>query len=362
MPHSRLVLHVILPICAVVLIIATFVDVLHESHPPGLSQTAAVDNALSHSYDSLKNFIDIVIRAPLLPKEQQVPLPDSTFLPPSYYARDPRGAIEVFRKDGIVVCRVYVACREHSSQISFPAWMKKHSRILSDTCALSNFRFVNLSRLVNNIRSNKGVYDWLAPRLPAPALPAFVSSALSKFYAPNNASKSKLVQSKNVKRSCYSPRNATQSNSSVCGMDPEPRISRPLFILDSEVMNPSINTNSEFEEALQFAVGNNHATEATIVSLTSDDLDGNRFCVRSIISAPSADHEAGETIASPTILEYSAQKHSIAVKETLNDADRIIEDEMKRGVEIKRPISSENGEQKRDKENTKMSPEPKSLS
>lgn len=210
--------------------------------------------------------------------------------------------------------------------------MKKHSRTLSDTCALSNFRFVNFPHLLNN--NNRSVYDWLGPRLPAPALPAFMSFPLSKFYAANNGTKSKLNESTNVQRSCYSPNDTKQSNTtSVCGMEREPRISKPLFILDSEVMNPSINTKSEFEEALQFAVSSHHATEATIISVRSEEeLDEKRrFCARSIISAPCADHEAGKTIVSPsTILETSAQEESSVVKETLNEADVMIEDEMKR--------------------------------
>lgn len=119
--HPSFVSHVILPICAVVLIIAMFVDVLHEFHPPGPSRTAAVDEALSHSYNSRKNFIDIAIRVSHLSKEQRGPLSDYEFklLPPSYYTRDPRGAIEVFRKHGIILCRVYVACREHRHRFYF---------------------------------------------------------------------------------------------------------------------------------------------------------------------------------------------------------------------------------------------------
>lgn len=329
MRHRRLVLHVVLPICTVILIVAAFVDVLYNFHLSGASRSGrAVDKSLSHSHESLRNFIDIAIRvAPLFPKQ----VPDSTFLPPSHYVRDPRGAIEVFRKDGVVMCRVYIACREHTSEISFPSWMKKHSRIFSDTCGLSNFRFVNFSRrrLLNNTRIKyKGVYDWLAPHLPAHALPAFVSSPLSKFYAPNNASKSKLAKWTKVQRACYSAGNATKG---VCGMEAEPRISRPLFILDSEVMESSLSANLEFEEALHVAVDNKHATEATIISISGDEVDKKqRLCVRSIVSAPSADHEAGETIADATIVE-SGQTQSTRVKETLKEADGAIEDEMESG-------------------------------
>lgn len=306
--------------------------VVHDFDPPGPSRTPGVDNALvrlSHSYYSLKNLIGF--KPSGFPSTAQSSKSNSEFLSPSYYERDPRGAIEVFKKDGFVVCRVYVACRERSSQILFPLWMKRHAHILSETCALSNFRFIHISRLINYPRST-AVYDWLAPSLPAPALRVFVTKPLSYFFAPNNSSKSKLDESSSLQRSCFSP-DDTHVNSTVCGEDPEPRISKPLFILDNDLMDPSLNANSGFEEALQFAVRDKHATEAAIISVSSEILQENKLCLRSIISAPSADFQAGETISSPTSLDNSIQKSSDAVQHALDEADHVIEDEIKRRID-----------------------------
>lgn len=317
---TRVASRVCIPIITVVLIVWLLFSAVTYFSPSEPLIPLIVDKTLLHVSNALRIIKDQVDFSRIAGQSSL-----NHFLPPVHYERDPRGAIDILERRGYVVCRVYVACRDRSSQILLPLWMRNHANLLSEKCALSNFRFVHYSRL-QNYPPSPAIYDWLGPQVPAPALRAFIANPLSHFFSSNNASKTKLSSSPSLHRSCMGPNESRDKNISVCDDDPEPRIARPVIILNVHPDHPFVR--SDYYNVFRQAIRNVHATDLVIWDPSSDMLARNRVCFRSLVSTPSIDRLTGQTDLNPSEFESLNEQNgtiSSIVGEALEEADRVID-------------------------------------
>lgn len=302
-------------ICWIILSLVSNNNLPTQKIPPSVERAF---HRVSDTLRALGDHVDFSWDGPIRPSYKYFP-------PPVHYQRDPRGAIDIFERRGFVVCRIYVACRERSSQILLPLWMRNYANVLAEKCALSNFRFVHYTRL-ENYPPAPAVFDWLGPQVPPPALRTFVANPLSYFFAANNASRSKLKPTYSLRRSCISPNESKDRNISVCDEDPEPRIARPAVIINVDPDHPF--AQNDFHVVLRQTVRNVYATDLVIFEPTSEMLGRPRMCFRSIISSPATDRLAGQTIPTPAEFEPSENLNntiSAVVGEALEEADRAID-------------------------------------
>ncbi|CAN8063732.1 unnamed protein product [Agarophyton chilense] len=257
------------------------------------------DNAYSHFEHSVDRVLNGLYSTPV----DSEPTPSrrwraqKLFLSPSHYQRDRAGAIDVFEKDGISVCRVYRVCRLKNGKVYLPRWMKDHLSILNDKCGLVDVHFAPVKSLKNEFGTSI-YYDWLGPNMPTPALVKFVKNPLPYFFAHKSATRSKLDQKSTrnpINRTCI-PAPADESSakiSAVCNSRPEGRIAHPAIVVNADEEQPK--AHSDFYQLMRSTYKEKHGESMSILDPSSGALKRPKLCFRSVIVSGTADYFAGLT-------------------------------------------------------------------
>lgn len=238
--------------------------------------------------------------------------PNSTekaFLPASFYETDRQGAIEVFDKHGMTICRVYKICRLQSGIIQAPEWMENYSSVLK-RCGLRKVQY----KPTWTLKSCFGIppyYDWLGPGIPPNSLLTFSKNPLSYFFA-HKAAKRSLLDDRSgenkVERSCFAPVSDSdkQKASRICHSKPEGRISNPAFLVN--LKKDGVQVDQEFENVLSDEFYRVHGIEADVFDSDSVFLKKQKACFRSVVLAPWLDSSGVST---------SGDKEAVISKESL---------------------------------------------
>lgn len=292
----------------------------YPSHIPSSSFPIQFFTKLANkSYFTIAQFLS-TYSAPLNSVfSKPVPHP---FLSPTYYDSDPHGAIEVFDKHGVTVCRVYRVCRKQDASLELPLWMSDRSTLLKSKCALSNLHFKPTWTLKNRF-GLPPYYDWIGPNLPTHALLKFTKVPLSYFFAHRNAKKSFLddtTSANKVERQCTSPFGTDDppQSSRICSTRPEGRIANPAFLINLE--NDVAKGDAEFREALTAHFFNIHGVEPDLFDPSSALLRKPKACFRSLIIVPDASPEVER--AKHTAQDSLQNKHAIDAAKILWQPNR----------------------------------------
>lgn len=247
------------------------------------------------------------------------------FLPPSFYETYRGGAIEVFEKHGMTICRIYRICRLRNGHLQAPTWMANHSSLLTSKCGLTGVRY----EPTHTLRSRFGVpphYDWIAPDVPTHALLKIVRDPLSHFFASSNAKESLLdnqAPGKRVYRTCLSKpyRNPRRRSSRICHHRPEGRITNPAFLVN--LQEDEAKAGEDYRAALTAQFAELHGAEADVFDPSSALLRAAKACFRSVIATPGAGMVRGTNHG----LKHSGPVNLSSISEVTLRANRTAVDE-----------------------------------